>query len=118
MRPHAHDERPSVRSSALRALRAEPVVSDLAPAERRKQLKAQPAPPRTAPPLEAAGELPEPAFVPIADIERELRSSLRGRTEAELAVGLGAPEAAVARAVSGGLAEGRLVRRGQKLYVG
>ncbi|MHB8420632.1 MAG: HEAT repeat domain-containing protein [Myxococcales bacterium] len=121
LRRLGNDEDPAVRRSALRALRAAPELLEMPAAERRARLKAQPPPgSRTVKPLpppdaEAAFD---PGFDPLPAIEDELRSALRGRTEEELGAALSLPIQTLAPAVARGLREGRLVRRGRKLYAG
>ena len=55
-----------------------------------------------------------PAFEAI---EEALRAALRGCTDESLAEELGWNEAALAPAIEGHLAAGRLVRRGRKLFL-
>ncbi len=123
LRRLGNDENPGVRQSALRALQASPEIAGLPAAERRKRLKAQP-PPQRRPekPAEAApgtdADAIDPGFDVLPALERELRASLRGRTIEELAQLVELPERALEHSIERGIAEGRLVRRGAKLYVG
>ncbi len=116
LRRLGNDEDPGVRRTALRTLRAQPELETLPAAERRQRLKATPAP-ASRPPPAAPEPAAEPSIDPLPDVERELRSSLRGRTDEDLARALSLPLSTLAPALARGLAEGRLVRRGQKLYV-
>ena len=112
LRRLGNDEEPAVRAAALRALRRSP----RAEAPPRGHADATPdGPPSTAPAAPAAA--PPGAELELR-IEAELRASLRGRTEAELAALLGLPEAAVARSVERAVRDGRIARRGTKLFLG
>jgi hypothetical protein len=123
LRRLGNDEDPGVRQSALRALQASPEIAGLPAAERRKRLKAQPLPQRRPEkPVGAslgvdATEV-DPGFDVLPALERELRASLRGRTVEELAQLVELPVRALEHSIERGIAEGRLVRRGAKLYVG
>jgi hypothetical protein len=126
LRRMGNDEDTGVRRSALRALQASPEIAGLAAAERRKRLKAQPVPQRRSEqprkpaghPSTSVADDADPGFDVLPTLERELRASLRGRTIEELAQLLDLPGRAVERSVERGVSEGRLVRRGAKLYVG
>jgi hypothetical protein len=123
LRRLGNDEDPAVRQSALRALQASPEIAGLPAAERRKRLKIQPSSQRRPEkPIEAsngtgAAEV-DPGFDVLPALERELRASLRGRTIEELAQLVELPIRALEHSIERGIAEGRLVRRGAKVYVG
>jgi hypothetical protein len=112
LRRLGNDDDASVRRGALRALRAEPSLAALAPADRRRALREAKAPREVERP--PAREGPDP--LPL--IERELRSTLRGKTPTELAAALGLPPDAIEGAVARGLAEARLARRGPRIFPG
>ncbi len=131
LRRLANDDVPAVRRSALRALSAAPEIAGLPPAQRRRRLKQEtpsvtlhrdPAPrARALSPTAGEGSTPAEAAGASAlgeAIEGELRASLRGRTEAELAVVLGRPIEEIRRAAQDAIAAGQIVRRGERLHVG
>jgi hypothetical protein len=121
LRRLGNDEDPGVRQSAMRALQASPEIAGLPAAERRKRLKAQPTPQRRPEKsVESASATVEvdPGFDVLPALERELRASLRGRTIDELSQLVELPARALEHSIERGIAEGRLVRRGAKLYVG
>ncbi|HUB10036.1 MAG TPA: HEAT repeat domain-containing protein [Myxococcales bacterium] len=116
LRRFGNDEDAGVRKTALKTLRAAPELEKLPAAQRRQRLKAEPPPAVRAVKVPAPAAAPDPGFDPLPAVERELRSSLRGRTDEELAQALSLPLASLTPALARGISEGRLVRRGQKIY--
>lgn len=112
LRRLASDDDASVRREALRALRAAPEIAGLPPAERRRELRtAATAGPRQGPPASKGLD-------PLPAVENDLRSTLRGKTPAELAEALNLSPKAVGLAIDRGLAEARLTRRGSRIFPG